>query len=191
MRLALASSAFDDGDDKASSSSSRSARWYKGGMVGVDAPQLSLSLSDIDTSRLGIDMSSSSAIPKLFQPIKVGDVTLAHRVVLAPLTRFRHTKFGHAALPNVKEYYAQRGSTPGTLLISEATFISPQAGGYTNAPGIWSDEQISKWKEVRALRHRAKQFHSQRNRSQMPSTPRAPSSTFSSGHSAAQPWRAR
>ncbi|KAL1700032.1 hypothetical protein EV121DRAFT_215008 [Schizophyllum commune] len=91
---------------------------------------------------------SSAGIPKLFQPIKVGDLTLAHRVVLAPLTRFRHTKFGHAALPNVKEYYAQRGSTPGTLLISEATFISPQAGGYTNAPGIWSDEQISKWKEV-------------------------------------------
>ncbi|KAL1746673.1 hypothetical protein HDZ31DRAFT_81052 [Schizophyllum fasciatum] len=90
----------------------------------------------------------SSAIPKLFQPAKVGDITLAHRVVLAPLTRFRHTDLKHVALPNVKEYYAQRGSTPGTLLISEATFISPQAGGYKNAPGIWSDEQINAWKEV-------------------------------------------
>ncbi|KAI5823787.1 NADH:flavin oxidoreductase/NADH oxidase [Schizophyllum commune Tattone D] len=91
---------------------------------------------------------SSSTLPKLFQPIKVGDLTLAHRVVLAPLTRFRGTKFEHVPLPNVKEYYRQRGSTPGTLLITEATFISPQAGGYTNVPGIWSDEQISKWKEV-------------------------------------------
>ena len=87
--------------------------------------------------------------PKLFQPAQVGDLTLAHRVVLAPLTRFRHTDLSHVALPNVKEYYAQRGSTPGTLLISEATFITPQAGGYKNAPGIWSDEQIKAWKEAR------------------------------------------
>ena len=85
---------------------------------------------------------------KLFQSVRVGDITLAHRVVLAPLTRFRHTDLTHVALPNVKEYYAQRGSTPGTLLISEATFIAPQAGGYKNAPGIWSDEQIKGWKEV-------------------------------------------
>ena len=94
---------------------------------------------------------SSTTIPKIFQPIKVGDVTLAHRVVLAPLTRFRHTKFGHAALPNVKEYYAQRGSTPGTLLISEATFISPQAGIQAHAPGIWNDEQVAAWKRVYSL----------------------------------------
>ena len=158
-------------------------------MVGADAPHLSLPLPDVDTHP-AIDMSSSM-VPKLFQPIKVGDLTLAHRVVLAPLTRFRHTKFGHAALPNVKEYYAQRGSTPGTLLISEATFISPQAGGYTNAPGIWSDEQISKWKEVRAAINPARRFHSQSNRSRTPSTPKAPSSTCSSGLLDAQPWRAR
>ena len=129
---------------------------------------------------------SSSAVPKLFQPIKVGDLTLAHRVVLAPLTRFRHTKFGHAALPNVKEYYAQRGSTPGTLLISEATFIAPQAGGYINAPGIWSDEQISKWKEVRAQNHLARRSYSPVARSPTPSTPKARSSTSSSGPSGAR-----
>ncbi|KAI5886287.1 FMN-linked oxidoreductase, partial [Schizophyllum commune H4-8] len=91
---------------------------------------------------------AASTIPRLFQPVKVGELTLAHRIALAPLTRFRHTKTDHIALPIVKEYYAQRASTPGTLLISEATLNSPQAGGYIHAPGIWSDEQISKWKEV-------------------------------------------
>ncbi|KAI5827754.1 FMN-linked oxidoreductase, partial [Schizophyllum commune Tattone D] len=91
---------------------------------------------------------AASTIPRLFQPAKVGELTLAHRIALAPLTRFRHTKTDHVALPIVKEYYAQRASTPGTLLISEATLISPEAGGYIHAPGIWSDEQISKWKEV-------------------------------------------
>jgi NADPH2 dehydrogenase len=45
-------------------------------------------------------------------------------------------------------YYTQRGSSPGTLLITEATFISPQAGGYDNVPGIWSEAQIFAWKKV-------------------------------------------
>ena len=95
---------------------------------------------------------SSTAVPALFQPIQVGDITLGHRVVLAPLTRFRadkanvHTDMG-------LEYYQQRASVPGTLLISEATFISPKAGGMFHVPGIWNDEQIAAWRKVRS--HRA------------------------------------
>jgi NADPH2 dehydrogenase len=46
------------------------------------------------------------------------------------------------------EYYAQRASFPGTLLVSEATPIAPQAGGYSNIPGIWNDKQIAGWKKV-------------------------------------------
>ncbi|KAJ6508828.1 hypothetical protein C8R45DRAFT_968895 [Mycena sanguinolenta] len=88
-------------------------------------------------------MSSS----KLFQPTTVGDIELNHRVVFAPTTRFR-ADAGHAPLPHVAEYYEQRASTSGSLLISEATFIAPRAGGYKHAPGIWSDEQISAWKAV-------------------------------------------
>ncbi|KAJ7144783.1 hypothetical protein C8R43DRAFT_927339 [Mycena crocata] len=88
-------------------------------------------------------MSSS----KLFQPTRVGDMELAHRVVFAPTTRFR-ADAAHAPLPHVAEYYEQRASTPGSLLITEATFIAPRAGGYNHAPGIWSDEQISSWKRV-------------------------------------------
>ena len=91
---------------------------------------------------------SSESTPKLFQPIKVGNLTLSHRIAMAPMTRMRCTD-DHVPLPYVKEYYAQRASEPGTLLISEAVFIAPQAGGYWHVPGIWSDEQISKWKEVR------------------------------------------
>ncbi len=88
--------------------------------------------------------------PALFQPIQIGDAKLSNRVVLAPLTRFRadnahvHTDLG-------VEYYKQRSSVPGTLLITEATYITAQAGGMPNAPGIWSDAQIAAWKKVRAL----------------------------------------
>ena len=91
--------------------------------------------------------SATGAAPALFQPIKVGEVTLAHRVALAPLTRVRadaahvHTDLG-------VEYYAQRASVPGTLLITEATYISGQASGQPHAPGIWNDAQVEAWKKV-------------------------------------------
>ena len=89
----------------------------------------------------------SSTLPALFQPIQVGDAKLAHRVVLAPQTRLRNTA-DHVPTDLVTEFYSQRASVPGTLLISEATYISPQASGQPLAPGIWNDKQISAWKKV-------------------------------------------
>ncbi|KAE9409916.1 FMN-linked oxidoreductase [Gymnopus androsaceus JB14] len=87
---------------------------------------------------------SSSA---LFQPAQVGNMLLKNRVVMAPLTRFR-ADAAHVPHPIVGEYYAQRASIPGTLLITEATLIKHQAGGFVHVPGIWSDEQIARWKEI-------------------------------------------
>lgn len=91
-------------------------------------------------------MSSSF---KLFEPFKVGNVETQHRVVMAPLTRMKSTEkthIPHAEL--MKEYYAQRASAPGTLIIGEATIIKQKAGTFLNAPGIWSQEQIDAWKIV-------------------------------------------
>lgn len=85
---------------------------------------------------------------KLFRPIRVGNVELTHRIVLAPLARLR-TDEAHVTTDLVAEYYAQRASVPGTLLISEATAIAPKAGGFPNAAGIWNEEQILGWKKVR------------------------------------------
>ncbi|KZT25930.1 FMN-linked oxidoreductase [Neolentinus lepideus HHB14362 ss-1] len=84
---------------------------------------------------------------KLFQPVQVGDVTLKHRIVLAPLTRYRADD-DHVHGKLAVEYYAQRASFPGTLLITEGTFIAAKAGGMSNVPGIWNDEQIAGWREV-------------------------------------------
>ncbi|KAI1798633.1 FMN-linked oxidoreductase [Daldinia bambusicola] len=84
---------------------------------------------------------------RLFQPLKVGNATLQHRLIMAPLTRYR-ANAEHVPLPFVKEYYEQRASVPGTLLITEGTFITKRAGGYHNVPGIWSKEQITAWKDV-------------------------------------------
>ncbi|THU82254.1 NADH:flavin oxidoreductase/NADH oxidase [Dendrothele bispora CBS 962.96] len=88
-------------------------------------------------------------MPSLFSPIQVGPCPLKHRVVLAPLTRIRGTLDTNVPQnPMMKEYYAQRGSVPGTLLITEATFIAAKAGLYRGVPGIYSDEQIAAWKEI-------------------------------------------
>ncbi|CCK72692.1 alkene reductase KNAG_0L00690 [Huiozyma naganishii CBS 8797] len=90
----------------------------------------------------------------LFKPIKVGAMELDHRVVMAPLTRMRALHPNH--IPNEELtplYYDQRSKAPGTLIITEATFISAQAGGYDNAPGIWSEEQVAVWKKIFAKIH--------------------------------------
>lgn len=85
---------------------------------------------------------------RLFTPFTIGNnLKLQHRVVLAPLTRTRTTP-SYAQLPFTEKYYAQRASTPGTLLIAEGTIIHPKALGLPNSPGIWSQEQIDSWKKV-------------------------------------------
>ncbi|KAI8331504.1 hypothetical protein BC941DRAFT_438562 [Chlamydoabsidia padenii] len=95
----------------------------------------------------------SSTTPALFTPIKLGQNVLKHRIVLAPLTRFRSDKTG-VPTDIVPEYYEQR-ATEGGLLITEATGISPGAGGYPGTPGIWSKEQIEGWKKTTAAVHKA------------------------------------
>ncbi|KAF5366353.1 hypothetical protein D9757_011460 [Collybiopsis confluens] len=86
---------------------------------------------------------------KLFQPIRVGRLDLKHRIVYPPQTRYKATRNGHVPLlPLVKEYYSQRASMPGTLIITEAVLVSNKAGGKTHLPGIWNQEQIDAWKEV-------------------------------------------
>jgi 2,4-dienoyl-CoA reductase-like NADH-dependent reductase (Old Yellow Enzyme family) len=87
----------------------------------------------------------------IFTPIKIGNHLLKHRVVLAPLTRFRADP---EAVPTdlQVEYYKQRASEGG-LLITEATFIDRLAGGYPRAPGIYNKSQISEWKKVTEAVH--------------------------------------
>ncbi|KIW62891.1 hypothetical protein PV04_09783 [Phialophora macrospora] len=84
---------------------------------------------------------------RLFEPLKLGNLTLQHRLAMAPLTRFRADD-SHVQLPFTAKYYEQRASVPGTLIITEATFISPKAGGYPNVPGIYNQEQIAAWRKI-------------------------------------------
>jgi NADPH2 dehydrogenase len=84
---------------------------------------------------------------RLFQPVRIGNMMLKQRIAMSPLTRYRADEFG-VQLPMVKEYYSQRASAPGTLIITEATYISKQDSGYRNAPGIYTQAQIDAWGQI-------------------------------------------
>lgn len=85
---------------------------------------------------------------RLFQPMKIGNIQVQHRIGMAPMTRLRATV---DRIPNalMKEYYSQRASVPGTLIITEGTLVSPAAGGgFARTPGIWNQEQVNAWKSI-------------------------------------------
>ncbi|KAK7426685.1 hypothetical protein QQZ08_006863 [Neonectria magnoliae] len=95
---------------------------------------------------------------RLFKPLKIGNLEVKHRIGMAPLTRLRAT-VDRIPVPLMKEYYGQRASVPGTLIISEGTFVSPSVcGGFPNAPGIWSKEQIAAWRTITDEVHRRGSF---------------------------------
>ena len=87
----------------------------------------------------------------LFDPIQAGDLHLANRIAMAPLTRNRAPDA--VPQPITATYYAQRASAG--LLISEATAISPQGQGYADVPGLYGSEQLDGWKRVTSAVHAA------------------------------------
>ena len=91
-----------------------------------------------------------SRFPSLLSPVALGALTLPNRVIMAPMARCRATPDGRTP-PSYGEYFAQRSSAG--LMVTEATLISPQAVGYPNAPGMWTDEHVSAWAGVTAAVH--------------------------------------
>ena len=83
-------------------------------------------------------------MPFLSDPVQAGDLRLANRIAMAPLTRNRAPD----ATPGEMNatYYRQRASAG--LLISEGTAITPQAQGYADVPGLYGSEQLDGWKRV-------------------------------------------
>src|ERR1700742_2483613 len=91
-------------------------------------------------------------MPSLFDPLKLGDITLPNRIIMAPLTRCRASE-GRVPNAMMAEYYAQRASAG--LILSEATSVHPMGVGYPDTPGIWSEEQVAGWRRVTESVHAA------------------------------------
>lgn len=87
----------------------------------------------------------------LFSPGQLGQITIANRLVMAPLTRNRAPDLVPTEL--TVEYYRQRASAG--LIVSEGTQISPMGQGYAWTPGIYSPEQVAGWRKVTDAVHAA------------------------------------
>jgi N-ethylmaleimide reductase len=84
-------------------------------------------------------------MPNLFEPLQAGELKLANRIVMAPLTRNRAAP-GRVPHEQAALYYAQRAGAG--LIVTEASQIRPDGQGYLDTPGIYSDEQVAGWRRV-------------------------------------------
>ncbi|BAW80749.1 NADH-flavin oxidoreductase/NADH oxidase [Candidatus Nitrosoglobus terrae] len=84
-------------------------------------------------------------MPKLFDSLKLGELTLPNRIVLAAMTRSR-AQAGDVPAPMSIRYYGQRASAG--LLITEATNVSPRSCAFEKAPGIYSEDQVRGWQAI-------------------------------------------
>jgi 2,4-dienoyl-CoA reductase-like NADH-dependent reductase (Old Yellow Enzyme family) len=92
-------------------------------------------------------------MPTLFDPIRLGDLDLPNRVIMAPLTRMRAAPETRSPTFLTEQHYVQR-ATAG-LILAEATSVDPMGVGYANTPGVWTADQTEGWRRVTAAVHAA------------------------------------
>ncbi|GAB7066220.1 alkene reductase [Mycobacterium hodleri] len=88
----------------------------------------------------------------LLTPYRMGDLDLANRVVMAPLTRSRATNADLVPTALHAEYYAQRASAG--LIVTEGIWVSRDAIGWHDVPGLFTDGQVRAWSAVTDAVHR-------------------------------------
>jgi len=83
----------------------------------------------------------------LFSPVTVGNLKLANRIVMAPMTR----GFSPNGVPgeNVAEYYKRRAENQVGLIITEGTLINhPAAAEGLNRPNFYGTAALNGWSQV-------------------------------------------
>ncbi|MFB7288439.1 alkene reductase [Actinacidiphila glaucinigra] len=88
----------------------------------------------------------------LFDPVRLGALSLANRFVMPPMTRSRSLPDGSPG-PSAPLYYSQRASAG--LIITEGTVVAAEGVGGPGIPGLWSDAQVQGWKRVTDAVHDA------------------------------------
>ena len=82
----------------------------------------------------------------LLQPYDMKGLQLKNRIVMAPMTRSRSNNPEGAATELTAQYYEQRAEAG--LIVTEGTYVSAEAAGYVNVPGIYTDAHVKGWKIV-------------------------------------------
>jgi N-ethylmaleimide reductase len=83
---------------------------------------------------------------KLFDQVSLGDICIANRILMAPMTRSRAVEASDCPSELMVEYYRQRSSAG--MIITEGTHPSADGKGYCRTPGIYSEEQIAAWRRI-------------------------------------------
>lgn len=96
-------------------------------------------------------MNSSGNI--LFQPIKLGEIELPNRIVMASMSRARTENPEMVPVPLQAEYYRQRASAG--LIMTEGTWPSSEAIGAIHVPGLFNKKQAEGWRRVTDAVHEA------------------------------------
>lgn len=89
----------------------------------------------------------------LFQPIRVGEIELPNRIVMASMSRARTENPELVPIPLQADYYRQRASAG--LIFSEGTWPSREAIGAIHVPGLFSEQQVEGWKRITHAVHEA------------------------------------
>lgn len=90
---------------------------------------------------------------KIFSPYTLGELELANRIAMAPMTRSRTSQPGDVPNDTMAAYYSQRANAG--LIVSEGTPISAVGRGYSMTPGIYTPEHIEGWKKTTKAVHDA------------------------------------
>ncbi|BBH20534.1 12-oxophytodienoate reductase [Paenibacillus baekrokdamisoli] len=94
--------------------------------------------------------SSSSralSVDSLFKPFEAGHLSLANRIVMAPMTR----GFSPNGVPgaDVADYYRRRAEYGVGLIVTEGTLINhPAAGSSPNVPNFHGEAALNGWAQV-------------------------------------------
>jgi 2,4-dienoyl-CoA reductase-like NADH-dependent reductase (Old Yellow Enzyme family) len=97
--------------------------------------------------------AADSKSSPLFKPLQIGGLSLANRIVMAPMSRY----FCPDDIPHggVIEYYRRRAAADVGLIISEATYVPhPSAHSYENVPVLYGEAPLAGWKKVADAVHR-------------------------------------
>ncbi len=90
----------------------------------------------------------------LFQPFQIKTLSLANRIVMAPMTRSKSP--GGIPGPDVAAYYRRRAEGGVGLIVTEGTYIAhPGAGPDPNVPRFYGDEALAGWRRVADEVHQA------------------------------------
>ncbi len=98
----------------------------------------------------GVDFSTARPTP-MFTPLKLRDLTIPNRVVVAPMAQYKAEDGAPTDWHMV--HYGGRALGGAGLVYVEMTCPSPEARITLGCPGLWSDTQEAAWKQIVDFAH--------------------------------------